>query len=442
MATEVAFAPPMTPPMADTPLTLDDWLAYQQRIHPAGIVLGLDRVREVAARLGLGRPARCVLTIAGTNGKGSTVAFAEAIARAAGLRVGAYTSPHLLRYNERIRIDGADIDDAALITAFEAIEAARDRTALTCFEFGTLAALWLFERAGLDLAILEVGLGGRLDAVNLVDADVAVLTTVDLDHVEWLGNDREAIGREKAGVFRTGRPAVLGECGPPDSVLATAAERGAVLWRAGIDFSIDADARGGLQYSEGELAIAVPAPALAAPCQPANAAAAICALRRLPGIAIGAAAIARGVATATVPGRLQRIKGPVEIVLDVAHNPQAAEQLAQWLRGQPVAGRTLGVFSALGDKDLPRLIEALIDPIDCWHLAGLPDVERRGLDVETLWQRLLPWPGRVEPQRHASVAQAFAAARADAVAGDRVVVFGSFHTVGEAVAALDGHGDG
>jgi dihydrofolate synthase / folylpolyglutamate synthase len=423
--------------MADAFRSLDDWLAYQQRMHPAGIALGLDRIRDVAVRLGLGRPARCVLTIAGTNGKGSTVAFAEAIARAAGHRVGAYSSPHLLRYNERIRIDGADIDDDSLVAAFEAIEAARGSTALTYFEFGTLAALWLFERAALDLAILEVGLGGRLDAVNLVDADVAVITTVDIDHVEWLGNDRETIGREKAGVLRAGRPAVLGEHHPPQSVLATAAALGAVVWQAGVDFDIEPHADEALHYREGEWVIAVPAPALAAPCQPANAAAAICALRRLPGLMVGSDAIARGVATAKVPGRLQRIAGPVEIVLDVAHNPQAAGQLAQWLRCHPVAGRTLGVFSALGDKDLPRLVAALLDTVDAWYLAGLPAVDRRGLAIDTVWQRLLPWPGRSEPQRHAGVAEALAAAREDAVAGDRIVVFGSFHTVGEALALLD-----
>jgi dihydrofolate synthase / folylpolyglutamate synthase len=422
--------------MADPPRSLDDWLAYQQRMHPAGIALGLDRVREVAGRLGLGRPARCVLTIAGTNGKGSTVAFAEAIARAAGHRIGAYTSPHLLRYNERVRIDGRDVDDASLIEAFEAIEAARGDTALTYFEFGTLAALWLFARAGLDLAILEVGLGGRLDAVNVVDADVAVITTVDIDHVEWLGEDREAIGREKAGVFRAGRPAVLGEQHPPRSVLATAADVGAVVWQAGIDFHVAREASGGLRYGEGGLDIALPAPALGAPCQPANAAAAICALRRLPALAVDAVAIARGVATATVPGRLQRIAGPVEIVLDVAHNPQAADQLADWLQRHAIAGRTFAVFSALGDKDLPRLVAPLLTGIDMWHLAGLPGVERRGLDVDALWQRLLPWPGAAVPQRHPGVDAALAAARATAAPGDRIVVFGSFHTVGAALALL------
>src|SRR5688572_8428365 len=201
------------------PRTLPDWLDYIERQHPKSIDMGLQRVREVAQRLGLKRPARKVITIGGTNGKGSTVAFIEAIARAAGWRVGAYTSPHLLRYNERVRIDGVDADDAALVAGFEAIEAARGEVPLTYFEYGTLAALWLFERARLDLALLEVGLGGRLDATNLVDADVAVITTVDLDHQDWLGNDRESIGAEKAGIVRAWKPLVLGEDDPPASVL-------------------------------------------------------------------------------------------------------------------------------------------------------------------------------------------------------------------------------
>jgi dihydrofolate synthase / folylpolyglutamate synthase len=421
--------------MTVTPRSLEDWLVYQERMHPAGIALGLDRIRAVAARLLSGRPARHVLTVAGTNGKGSTVAFAEAIARAAGLRVGAYTSPHLLRYNERVRIDGADIDDESLLRAFEAVEGARDAVPLTYFEFGTLAALWLFARADLDLAILEVGLGGRLDAVNLVDADVAIVTTVDIDHVEWLGPDRESIGREKAGVFRAGRPAVLGELQPPTSVLAHAGEIGAEVWRAGVDFVVEADAHG-LHYREHNLVLHLPAPVLDAPCQPANAAAAICALRRLAGLRIDADAISRGVATATVPGRMQQVMGPVAIVLDVAHNPQAADQLASWLERHPVDGKTRAVFSALGDKDLPRLVAPLVAHVDAWHLAGLPAVDRRGLDIDALWSRLQPWPGRALPQRHPTVGEAFTAAQQAAVAGDRILVFGSFHTVAEATALL------
>ncbi|WP_430543297.1 Mur ligase family protein, partial [Xanthomonas sacchari] len=224
--------------------TLPEWLAYIERQHPQDIAMGLERVRSVAARMHLTKPAKHVITVGGTNGKGSTVAFVEAIARAAGWRVGSYTSPHLLRYNERVRIDGDEASDAELVTAFAAVEAARGDTALTYFEYGTLAALWLFQQAKLELAVLEVGLGGRLDAVNLVDADVAVITTVDIDHTDWLGTDREAIGAEKAGIARPWKPLVLGEIDPPSSVLRRAYAIGANALRAGSDFfhePIDAD---------------------------------------------------------------------------------------------------------------------------------------------------------------------------------------------------------
>jgi len=222
------------------PRTLADWLEYIERQHPKSIDMGLERVREVAARMELERPAEWVITVAGTNGKGSTVAFLEAIAREAGWSVGAYTSPHLLAYNERVRIDGRDAEDADLVAAFEAVEAARGGTLLTYFEYGTLAALWLFQRAGLELAILEVGLGGRLDATNLVDPDVAVVTTVDLDHQDWLGEDRESIGLEKAGIARAWKPLVLGDDDPPASVLRHAYAIGASAIRAGCDFFFEA----------------------------------------------------------------------------------------------------------------------------------------------------------------------------------------------------------
>jgi len=291
-------------------MNLDQWLAHQQLQHPDAIALGLDRVRTVARRLGLTRPAARVITVAGTNGKGSTVAFIEAIARAAGLRVGAYTSPHLLRYNERVRIDGIDADDDALVAAFERIETARvlgdgEPIQLTYFEYGTLAALALLEDAQLDLAILEVGLGGRLDAVNIIDADVSVITTVDLDHQDWLGTDRESIGLEKAGVMRAGKPVVLGERDPPASVLRHAYKIGASAIRAGCDYLVD-DLPDGWRWREPGYAIDLPEPGLAAPAQRANAAAAIAALRATD-IAITNAAIVEGVHSVRLPARLQRI---------------------------------------------------------------------------------------------------------------------------------------
>src|SRR5690606_4379522 len=264
--------------------------------------------------------AKKVITVAGTNGKGSTVAFIEAIARAAGWRVGAYTSPHLLAYNERVRIDGGDADDAALVSGFEAVEAARGDLALTYFEYGTLAALWLFQRAQLDLAVLEVGLGGRLDAVNLVDADVAVVTTVDIDHVDWLGNDREAIGFEKAGIARPWKPLVLGEDDPPSSVLGHAYAIGAPAIRANCDFFFEALDAQAWCWREVGYSLQLPLPRLAAPAQLRNAATAIAALRAL-GKPLPKAAIAHGIAAARLPGRLQRFEREgVEIVVDVGHN--------------------------------------------------------------------------------------------------------------------------
>ncbi|ROU05213.1 bifunctional tetrahydrofolate synthase/dihydrofolate synthase [Lysobacter enzymogenes] len=414
--------------------SLADWLSHIERIHPKSIDMGLDRIREVHQRLGLTRPGREVITVGGTNGKGSTVAFIEAIARADGRRVGAYTSPHLLAYNERIRIDGADAADADIVAAFEAIEAARGEVALTYFEYGTLAALWLFERAGLDLAILEVGLGGRLDATNIVDADVAVITTVDLDHQDYLGDDRESIGFEKAGIARGFKPLVLGDDDPPSSVLRHAYLIGASAVRAGCDFFFapapDDEAR--WNWREVGFEVELPRPALSAPVQMRNAAVAIAALRALDA-APGDEALARGVAQARVAGRLQRFeRGGAEILVDVGHNPQAARELAAWLDAQPPRP-TRAVFAALGDKDAAGVVAALGGRIAVWHLAGLSGP--RGVSVEAFAERLRG--GAAETgQRHDSVAEALAAARAAAGEGERILVFGSFHTAAEALQAL------
>ena len=415
--------------------TLAAWLAYIERQHPKSIALGLERVREVAARMQLARPARQVITVAGTNGKGSTVAFIEAIARAAGWKVGAYTSPHLLAYNERVRIDGVDATDDALVAAFDAVEAVRGDTALTYFEYGTLAALWLFQRSNLDLAVLEVGLGGRLDAVNLVDADVAVITTVDLDHQDWLGNDREAIGREKAGIARAGRPLVLGEDDPPSSVLGHAYAIGASAIRAGCDFFFSPMEAGSWQWREVGADLELPSPRLAAPSQLRNAATAIAALRALPD-ALPSEAYARGIANADLPGRLQRFdRAGVEIVVDVAHNPQAARELHAWLRQAPARGRTWAVFAALGDKDIAGIVAALAGDVDGWFLAGLDDAGPRGLDVDAFMQRLSGGAAG-SGERFANIGAALAAALDFAGAGDRVLVFGSFHTAAAALRAL------
>lgn len=414
--------------------SLDQWLEYQQRQHPRAIALGLDRIGAVARRLDLARPAPVVISVAGTNGKGSTIAFLEAILRAAGLRVGAYTSPHLLRYNERLRIDGADIDDAALVEAFARIEAARGDTPLTYFEYGTLAALRICAASSLDVALLEVGLGGRLDAVNLVDADAAIVTTVDLDHLDWLGNDRATIAREKAGIFRAGRPAVVAEADPPPSLRDAARRIGAQEVVRGSDYGFDAAAAGWHWWHRDGTRLALPDPVLPAPSQRANAAAAIAALHALRGaLAVGPDAIARGVSGARAAGRLQRLAVAPATWVDVGHNPQAARELAAWLRGQSGDGSTRAVFAALGDKDIAGIVEPLRDQVAAWHLAPLDRVSPRGLATPALRQRM-GLPATAGIHEHESVSAALAAATTAAAPRDRVLAFGSFHT---AAAALE-----
>jgi len=419
--------------------TLDQWLAYQDHVNVHSIELGLDRVSKVWRRMGAPAVARRVVTVGGTNGKGSTVALLEAMARAAGLRVGAFTSPHLLRYNERVRIDGAEADDAALVAAFERIEAARtaggEPVALTYFEFGTLAALDLFARASLDLAVLEVGLGGRLDAVNIVDADVAVITTVDLDHMDWLGPDRDAIGREKAGIARPGRPAIVGEATPPAGLLAALAACGAEVERAGEAFHVQRQAPGWRWQHRDGSTMALPDPHLAAPVQYANAAAAIAALHALwrtdPALAAHdwPTAIAGGLRTAQAAARLQNLGGDPPLLVDVGHNPQAARALADWLDAQPPA-RVHAVYGALADKDVAGVLAALGARIDHWHLAGLDHASPRGLAVDALAARLAQTLPTARFDTHADVAAALDAARSAARPGERILAFGSFFVAG------------
>ncbi len=417
------------------PQTLDQWLDWQLRLHPREIELGLDRVRAVWQRLGAPAPARIVITVGGTNGKGSTVAFLESILRAGGHRVGAFTSPHLLRYNERVRVHGTDASDPMLIAAFDRIESVRGETALTYFEFGTLAALLIFAQSKLDVAILEVGLGGRLDAVNIVDADAAIVTTVDLDHQDWLGGDREAIGREKAGIFRAGRPAIVGEPDPPRALIEEAQSLRARLFRAGRDYRFEALASG-WRWSAGEVSVDLPDPRLDAPCQRANAAAAIAALHELRGrIDWRAQAIIQGIAEASAPARMQRFAGPPELIVDVAHNPQAARVLADWLDLNPARGRTIAVFGALADKDVEAIVGSLRARIDCWLLAGLDAESARGLDVATLRARIVQLVDTAAARCHASVADALDGAFRLARNGDRIIAFGSFLVAATALAS-------
>ncbi|MCD9124615.1 bifunctional tetrahydrofolate synthase/dihydrofolate synthase [Luteimonas fraxinea] len=419
------------------PRSLADWLSAIEARHPTEIEMGLDRVGAVYARMDCGRPAAQVITIAGTNGKGSTVAFVESIARAAGWRVGAYTSPHLLTYNERVRINGVDVDDAALVEAFEAVEAARGDTPLTYFETGTLAALWLFARAELDLAVLEVGLGGRLDAVNIVEPDVAVITTVGLDHQDWLGNDVETIGLEKAGIARAWKPLIVGDTDPPASVLRHAYRIGAVAVRGGSDFLYVPTDAGTWTWREVGFEAELPMPTLAAPVQLRNAAVAIAAIRALDRD-LDDAALAAGIAGANVAGRLQRFeRDGVDVVVDVAHNPQAAQALADWLIAAPAAGRTVAVYAALADKDAAGVVGALAPSIAHWHLAGSTVAGARGQDAATLRARLSEVL-EDDVTGHVDVATALSAALAEAAPGDRVLVFGTFHAAAAALQVLQG----
>jgi len=396
---------------------LAGWLQYQERINPRTIELGLERVRAVWDAMGAPRPAPTVITVGGTNGKGSTVAFLEAMLQAAGYRVGCFTSPHLLRYNERIRIDGEDVGDAALVASFERIEAARGDLLLTYFEFGTLAAIDLIARSGVDVAVLEVGLGGRLDAVNIIDADVAIVTSVDLDHQEWLGGDRDTIGREKAFIARAGRPLVLGEANPPARLLETATQIGADVLIRGTHFG---DAPG--------------VPAMAGDFQRFNAAAAVAALRALPGLKVVDAAMAAGLAAARVPARLQVLSGRPAVVVDVGHNPHAARALAAWLDEAP-RGAVQAVFGALADKDIDGVMNALGPRIAHWHLASLDGDTPRGLTAAALAARLaVALPGAPHAI-HAGVAEALAAARLAAGADGLVLAFGSFFVAAAVLAA-------
>jgi dihydrofolate synthase/folylpolyglutamate synthase len=417
--------------------TLDQWLAWMEAHHPRQIELGLERVAAVAANLTIDLSGVNVVTVGGTNGKGSCVTFVEVIARAAGYRVGTYTSPHLLRYNERVRIDGNAVSDADLCTAFTAVHAALQNISLTYFEFGTLAALWLLQRAQLDLIVLEVGLGGRLDAVNIIDADVAVLTTIDLDHQDWLGTDRETIGREKAGIFRANKPALCVDPDPPQSVIATA-RAGSAHWLAlgtAFDYSVEPDAWSwtGTQLPRNADYRDLPLPTLPLP----SAAAALAALQCLP-LSIPAAAIAQGLSEATLPGRFQRVRrNGVEIILDVGHNPQAARWLAQRLTRLP-AQRTHAVFAIMADKDVDAVIAVLQTTFAHWFIGDLAD-NPRALTAAALEERL--HAQHIEAHTRApTLAQAYLAALARAQPGERIVVFGSFFTVAAVLTHLHAEG--
>ncbi len=412
---------------------LSDWLAWQETAHPVKIDLSLDRVREVLGRLALPLAGVPVITVAGTNGKGSTVAFAEHILRHAGYCTGAYTSPHLLRYNERVRIDGLPVDDDTLCAAFERIDAARGEVSLSYFEWATLAALTIFAGRNCQVLLLEVGLGGRLDAVNIVDADVAIISSVDLDHQQFLGETREAIGAEKVAVARAGRPLIVADRDPPASVLAYATDIDASVWRFGVDYKASTSGDGTWCWQTAANALTLPVPDLPGAMQIRNAASAVLAVhlltQRLP---VPVSAFVAGVAHARIGGRFERRGHRLEWVLDVAHNPEAARNLAENLRAYPAAGRTVAVLGVLGDKDAVGMVGPLAGLIDAWHLAALDGP--RGSTAQQLAARLAEvLPSAVRCHRTVAAACQAASAEADTDEWRRIVVFGSFQTVEQAL---------
>ena len=421
--------------MQNHPSTLTDWLSVLESMHPKAIDMGLERVARVKDRLNI-RYDCPVITVGGTNGKGSTCAMLESILLQAGYRVGLYTSPHLLQFNERARINGEPVADEALIANFSAVEAMRDNVSLTYFEFTTLAILRLFNEANLDAIILEVGLGGRLDAVNVMDADVAIVTSVDIDHTDYLGNTREAIGFEKAGIYRSGKTAICSDPVPPKSLIEHAQSIGADLWLLGRDFNYSGDKQqwnyGGRNQRRGALGY----PSLRGANQLLNASAVLAALEvlrlRLP---VSAQEVRNGLVMVDLPGRFQVLPGRPTVILDVAHNPHAAAALSQNLENMGFHPYTYAVFGAMHDKDIDGVIAHLKDRIDHWCVTDLP--LPRAATAAQLKEKLLN--AGITPQNEpgaectiqsfSSPANAYLNAQSRAGENDRITVFGSFLTV-------------
>lgn len=418
--------------------TLGDWLAYLEQLHPSAIDMGLERSQQVAARLGLGKLAPRVVTVTGTNGKGSTCAFVASLLRAQGLKVGVYSSPHLLRYNERVRIDGADASDERLCEAFAAVEAARGEISLTYFEMGTLAAFWLFQQSALDAVVLEVGLGGRLDAVNLIDADLALVTSIGVDHADYLGDTRESVAFEKAGIFRQGKPALCGDLNPPQPLLDKARELACPFLLRGRDFDLATTDRH-WQWrgarADGSTVELHDLPLLDLPME--NAALALQAYL-LMGLPWEAGQIRQALLDTQVTGRLDRRAvrwqgRRLELLLDVGHNPHAAEYLAARLAARPAKGRRLAVFGLLADKDLEGVIAPLVGVVDEWAVAPLETPRSR--PAAELAAALTNAGAAVKS--YASVDAALEGQCAQATADDQILLFGSFFCVGQALEWLE-----
>ncbi|QNM94970.1 bifunctional tetrahydrofolate synthase/dihydrofolate synthase [Chitinimonas koreensis] len=407
--------------------SLAAWLAHLEQLHPSAIDMGLERVARVRDAMGLA-PDFPVVVVGGTNGKGSTCAMLSAAYRAAGFKVGTYTSPHILHYNERVAIDLLPADDAAIVAGFRAVEAARGDTSLTYFEFGTLAAMHQFIAAGVEVAVLEVGLGGRLDAVNVFEPDVAAVVSVDIDHQAFLGDDRESIGFEKAGIFRPGKPAFCADPNPPRALVEQAERIGAELQLIGRDFGYVNETTQWRWRGRNGQKPGLPFPALRGAYQLGNASLVIAILdalyARLP---VGIGDLKRGLLEVELPGRYQVLPGRPSIVLDVAHNPHAAAALAQNLLNQGFFQATHAVFGMMADKDIAGVVACLKDRIEVWHVATLDTP--RAATAEALARAIVAAGAQGRVQIHGSIAEAFAAARSAAGENDRIAAFGSFYTV-------------
>ncbi|MEQ1880118.1 MAG: bifunctional tetrahydrofolate synthase/dihydrofolate synthase [Burkholderiales bacterium] len=420
---------------------LAEWLIHMENMHPSAIDMGLERVAAVRDRLGLA-PLFPIVTVAGTNGKGSVCALLESIFSRAGYKVGQYSSPHLLRFNERIRVGRKEVSDADIERALERVEQVRAPESLTYFEFGTLAAMDIFIREKVEVAVLEVGLGGRLDAVNVFEPDCAVVTLVDLDHTAYLGPDRESIGREKAGIFRAGIPAVCGDPDPPASLLARAAALGAPLTLIDRDFGYSTEAGQWQFWSVRGKRSGLPHPVMRGNYQIANAATALAALEQISQtLPVDMGAIRRGLIEAELNGRFQVLPGKPMVILDVGHNPHAARALATNLRAMPAGGRTLAVFAMLKDKDIPAVAKEIGGEIDAWYVAGLTGP--RGADAGQIVRTVRETGTSAAINSFETPAQALDAALGMAGQDDKILVFGSFYTVAEIMRArnaMERHG--
>jgi dihydrofolate synthase/folylpolyglutamate synthase len=416
--------------------SLQGWLQWQESLHPLVIDLGLERAARVFRALNSDYVKPPTITVAGTNGKGSTIAYLEAIYRTQGYRVGAYTSPHILKYNERIKIDGKPVPDEEICQAFARIEAVRGDTSLSYFEFGTLAALDIFQRAQVDVQLLEVGLGGRLDAVNIVDPDVALVTSISIDHVEWLGGTREAIGREKAGIFRPGIPAITGDPVPPKSLIQKANEQHALLYCIGKDFGYKKQDAGWDWFSADKQMLQLPEPGLKGEHQYRNASSVILAVTRMAEVLpVSEMSIKQGLENVRLAGRFQLINGEIPILLDVGHNPQAVRTLADYIKAAFPGRRIHAVFSMMKDKDIAGVLEIMNPVVYDWFFAPLANP--RAATEPVMREIFSQSPVTRICFGFAGFKEAFSAAKEQSQQGDLLLVFGSFFLVSECLVEFE-----